>query len=197
MNDSLSPCSRFMSTAHRRSTTLLREALQKWQKADAFGLIPSTAKTPAFVIDQRFVLRTDLRRPPRFNIGSISARGSLSQLFDWRVAASEPKHRLVLWSFKAPPRDARRLYVFSDRVSDMFIHVLWRLFFFFSALAKLIRRLNLLHWFVYTHARYLTPRLIRLSQWPYLCAFRGLISAVRGMKIEQSNHTFSNTYSSP
>lgn len=53
MNDSLSPCSRFMCTAKRRSTTLFRGALQKWQKTDASGVIPSAAETPALVIDER------------------------------------------------------------------------------------------------------------------------------------------------
>lgn len=48
----------------------------------------------------------------------------------------------------------------------------------FFVVAKLIRRLNLLGCFVYTC--YLTPWLIWFSQWPYLCAFRGLISVVRG-----------------
>lgn len=128
VKDSLSACSRFMCTAHRHSMTLFRDALQKWQKTDAFGVIPSTAESPALLIGERFVLQTDLRRPAHFNTGSISARDSLSELFDWRVAASEHKHRFVLWSFKAPPRDA----IFTSslaRVSDMFIRVLWHFCF--------------------------------------------------------------------
>lgn len=167
----------------------LQRSTPEMTKDWSVHVIPSTAETSALISDECFILWTDLRRLPHFNIGSISSHDCSSEPFDWWVTASEHKPVFVFLSFKAPPRDT--VFVFPG---SCLWHVYSRSPVRFSLLPNW--RLNLLHWFVDMHARYLTLWLIRLSQWPYLRAFRGLISVVRGMKIEQSNHTFNNTYSS-
>lgn len=149
------------------------------------SMILDTAETSALIPEECFLLWMDLWRLPHWQtliseafplIWSLCLMGH-SLITQARVCVLELSGYI----------QRRRLCLPLHQVADVFVLVL----------PKLIRRLNLLHCFVYMHTRCLTLLLVRLSPWPYLCAFRGLISPVWGMKIEQSNHTFNHTYSSP